>query len=92
MNFSPQSVINTFLFLLSQAVSGGQFRHVIGRPIYKGEKEDYISMAFLYSPPSIITSRVDTEKGKTISISQQAIAAILLTLVYHILVYVYNKF
>ncbi|XVE88822.1 hypothetical protein DITRI_Ditri19aG0099300 [Diplodiscus trichospermus] len=78
----------------TQASSGGQFKHVIGRPIYKGEKEDYISMAFLYAPPTptITTSRVDPEKGKTISLSQQAIAAILLTLVYHILVYVYNKF
>ncbi|XVF74514.1 hypothetical protein PTKIN_Ptkin13bG0116400 [Pterospermum kingtungense] len=69
----------------TQAISGGQFKHVIGRPIYKGENEneDYISMAFLYSPPSIITStigKVDIEKGKTISLSQQAIAAILLTL------------
>ncbi|XP_007024292.2 PREDICTED: 1-aminocyclopropane-1-carboxylate oxidase 5 [Theobroma cacao] len=77
----------------TQALSGGQFKHVIGRPIYKGEKEDYISMAFLYSPPPpSISSRIDQEKGKTISLSQQAMAAILLTLVYRILVYVYNKF
>ncbi|KAK6264131.1 hypothetical protein SCA6_019565 [Theobroma cacao] len=73
----------------TQALSGGQFKHVIGRPIYKGEKEDYISMAFLYSPPPpSISSRIDQEKGKTISLSQQAMAAILLTLVYRILVYV----
>ncbi|XVF26836.1 hypothetical protein REPUB_Repub14bG0053400 [Reevesia pubescens] len=74
----------------TQALSGGQFKHVIGRPIYKGDKENYISMAFLYSPPIINNGR--PEKGKTISLRQQAIAAILLTLVYHILVYVYNKF
>ncbi|MBA0812282.1 hypothetical protein Gohar_026262 [Gossypium harknessii] len=78
----------------TQALSGGKFKHVIGRPIYKGEEEDCISMAFLYSPPSTTnTTKVDPQKGKnTISLSQQAIAAIVLTLVYHILVFVYNKF
>ncbi|KAE8674126.1 pliceosome associated family protein [Hibiscus syriacus] len=68
----------------TQALSGGQFKHVIGRPIYKGEKEDHISMAFLYSPPSIATTavsattttaRVDPQKGNIISLSQQAMAA-----------------
>ncbi|GMI93777.1 downstream target of AGL15-4 [Hibiscus trionum] len=83
----------------TQALSGGQFKHVIGRPIYRGEEEEYISMAFLYSPPSATTvaaatttARVDPQKGNTISLSQQAIAAIVLTLVYYILVYLYNKF
>ncbi|KAE8705163.1 Detected protein of unknown function [Hibiscus syriacus] len=82
----------------SYALSGGQFKHVIGRPIYKGEKEDYISMAFLYSPPNIaaaaatITARVDPQKGNTISLIQQAMAAIVLTLVYYILVSIFNKF
>ncbi|OMO66572.1 hypothetical protein COLO4_30498 [Corchorus olitorius] len=84
----------------TQALSGGQFKYVIGRPIYIGEKEDYISMAFLYSPskPSISSNSKkideidDPKKGKTISLRQQAIAAILLTLLYHILVFVYNKF
>ncbi|XVF86690.1 hypothetical protein PTKIN_Ptkin18bG0062500 [Pterospermum kingtungense] len=80
----------------TQATSGGQLKHVIGRPIYNGDKEDHISMAFLYSTPtpSISSSsrQVDLEKGKIISLSQQAIAALLLTLVYHLFLYVYNKF
>ncbi|KAE8696430.1 Detected protein of confused Function [Hibiscus syriacus] len=85
----------------TQALSGGQFKHVIGRPIYKGEKEDCISMAFLYSPPSTAATavaatttiaRVDPQKWNTISLSRQAMAAIVLTLVYYILVYLYNKF
>lgn len=108
MNISPQSLLK--IVVCEQALSGGQFKHVIGRPISNGDKEDHISMAFLYSTPtqtetaSIIISGsgsgsssssskpVDLEKGKIISLSQQAIAALLLTLVYHLLVYVYYKF
>ncbi|XP_059644390.1 jasmonate-induced oxygenase 1 [Cornus florida] len=77
-----------------QAWSGGQYKHVIGRPIYKGEDdEDYrISMAFLYSPPEVNNNGFNTNKEKTISLGQQAILAILFTLVYHFLVYIYNYF
>ncbi|KAH1114057.1 hypothetical protein J1N35_007435 [Gossypium stocksii] len=76
----------------SQALSGGQLKHVIGRPIYRGEKEEFISMAFLYSPSTTNTRLVGPQKPNTISLSQQAIAAILFTLLYQILVYVYYKF
>ncbi|GMN37143.1 hypothetical protein TIFTF001_006566 [Ficus carica] len=46
-----------------QTWSGGQYKHVIGRPIFKEEKEDCISMAFLYSPPSI--TRSSSRAGKS---------------------------
>ncbi|XP_008228432.1 PREDICTED: 1-aminocyclopropane-1-carboxylate oxidase 3 [Prunus mume] len=73
-----------------QAWSGGQYKHVIGRPIFKGE-EDCISMAFLYSPPTFI-SNSQSNKEKTISLGEQAIMAIFLTLVYQFLVYFYRNF
>ncbi|PPD93603.1 hypothetical protein GOBAR_DD09462 [Gossypium barbadense] len=76
----------------TQALSGGQLKHVIGRPIYRGEEEEFISMAFLYSSSTTNSRLVDPQKPNTISLSQQAIAAILFTLLYQILVYVYYKF
>ncbi|CAK7356751.1 unnamed protein product [Dovyalis caffra] len=76
----------------TQAWSGGQYRHVLGRPIFKGEDEDSIAMAFLYSPPSTTSSSSITRKGKTVSLGQQAILAIILTLVCHFLVYFYKEF
>ncbi|GMI73137.1 downstream target of AGL15-4 [Hibiscus trionum] len=75
-----------------QALSGGELKHVIGRPIHKGEREEMISMALLYSASSTENREVESGSGKTISLTQQAIAAIVLTLVYHVLVFVYNKF
>ncbi|KAL4308394.1 hypothetical protein GQ457_01G039600 [Hibiscus cannabinus] len=79
-----------------QALSGGELKHVIGRPIYKGEKEEMISMAMLYSASTTENRRAESksekEKEKTISLTQQAIAAIVLTLVYHVLLFVYSKF
>ncbi|KDP40867.1 hypothetical protein JCGZ_24866 [Jatropha curcas] len=36
----------------TQALSGDQYKHVLGRPIFNGEQESCISMAYLYSPPS----------------------------------------
>ncbi|GAY56385.1 hypothetical protein CUMW_171520 [Citrus unshiu] len=83
-----------------QAFGGGQLKHVIGRPIFKTDQtEDCISMAVLYSPPSIPSSSSSSssityipEKGKTISLGQQFMIAIFLTLLYHFLVYVYKKF
>ncbi|KAK9281150.1 hypothetical protein L1049_004044 [Liquidambar formosana] len=74
-----------------QAWSGGQYKHVIGRPIFKGEDHDSISMAFLCSPPSS-TNRSKNKREKTISLGQQAILAIFFTLVYQFLVYLYKKF
>ncbi|XP_052183045.1 jasmonate-induced oxygenase 1 [Diospyros lotus] len=73
-----------------QAWSGGQYKHVIGRPIFKGElgDQDYcISMAFLYSPPRIGNSLETMSKEKTISIGQQAILALIMALVFQLLVY-----
>ncbi|EXB74573.1 hypothetical protein L484_026270 [Morus notabilis] len=75
-----------------QTWSGGLYKHVIGRPIFKDDKEDCISMAFLYSPPSITSKPKPTTMDKTISLNQQVILAIALTLVYQFLVYIYQKF
>ncbi|KAF8400893.1 hypothetical protein HHK36_014196 [Tetracentron sinense] len=77
-----------------QAWSGGQYKHVIGRPIFKVEDEDSISMAFLYSPPSITKSFKEFKgnREKTVSLGQQAILAVAFTLIYHFLVYIYSKF
>ncbi|GMY34355.1 1-aminocyclopropane-1-carboxylate oxidase [Fagus crenata] len=76
-----------------QASSGGHHKHVIGRPIYEDEKEDTISMAFLCSPPSTnTTSYSKTNKGKTISLGQQALLALILTLIYQFFVYICKKF
>ncbi|KAB1218510.1 putative flavonol synthase 4 [Morella rubra] len=76
-----------------QALSGGHYRHVIGRPIFKDEKEDRLSMAFLCSPPTTTTatSYSKTPKEKTISLGQQAMVAFLLTLIYQFFVYIYKK-
>ena len=95
----PYFLFFFFFFLLyGQAWSGGQYKHVIGRPIFKGENhkdyKDCISMAFLYSPPTISSksSNVIIKSEKTISLGHQAILAILLSLAYYFLVYIYKKF
>ncbi|KAE8655676.1 hypothetical protein F3Y22_tig00117021pilonHSYRG00172 [Hibiscus syriacus] len=77
-----------------QALSGGELKHVIGRAIHRGEKEETVSMALLYSASSSENREVESEKGKgkTISLTQQAIAAIVLAILYHFLVFVYEKF
>ncbi|XP_041002058.1 1-aminocyclopropane-1-carboxylate oxidase-like [Juglans microcarpa x Juglans regia] len=77
-----------------QALSGGHYKHVIGRPIFKDEKEDCISMAFLCSPPSSTTASYSkTSRGnRAISLSQQALVALILTFLYHFFVYIYKKF
>ncbi|GKE50477.1 1-aminocyclopropane-1-carboxylate oxidase 5-like protein, partial [Tanacetum coccineum] len=48
-----------------QTWSQGKYKHVIERPIFKGELEDCISMAFLYSPNLPISKG---EKDDTISL------------------------
>ncbi|KAK9142056.1 hypothetical protein Syun_011456 [Stephania yunnanensis] len=73
-----------------QAWSGGQYRNVIGRPIFKVEDQDPLSMSFLYSP-SLIRHSSKGNKEKTISLRQQVILALLLTLIYHTLVSFYVK-
>ncbi|GKC38624.1 1-aminocyclopropane-1-carboxylate oxidase 5-like protein [Tanacetum coccineum] len=49
-----------------QTWSEGKYKHVIGRPIFKGELEDCISMAFLYSPNLPISKG---QKDNTISLA-----------------------
>lgn len=87
-------------FDLRQALSEGQYKHVVGRPVYKTEGEDRISMAFLYSPrpppppppPPQVGSSTHERGGDVISMSQQVVAALVLTLVYQLLVYIYKNF
>ncbi|CAN0858774.1 hypothetical protein LINGRAHAP2_LOCUS7453 [Linum grandiflorum] len=81
-----------------QAMSNGEFRHVLGRPMVKSGEDDSpdnnsISMAFMYSPPPAIAKTSNQMKEQnTISIKQQAIVALIFTLVYHILAFLYNIF
>lgn len=73
-----------------QTFSGGEYKHVIGRPIFKGEKEETISMAFLYSTQTT-KDNFQTSRGRTISLGQQAILALILPLVYHVINFFYKK-
>ncbi|MED6144423.1 hypothetical protein PIB30_015639 [Stylosanthes scabra] len=75
----------------TQTMSDGHYKHVIGRPIFRGKNEDSISMAFLYHPTHDNKNDIQTNGGRTISLAQQAILAIILTLIYHVLIFV-NKF
>ncbi|CAN4089014.1 unnamed protein product [Withania somnifera] len=77
---------------LLQRWSGGQYKHVIGRPVFQGQKEDFISMALLISPPKINEDSTKHEKEKTISIGQQIIIALAFILIYNFIVYIYKKF
>ncbi|XP_058074197.1 1-aminocyclopropane-1-carboxylate oxidase 1 [Magnolia sinica] len=74
-----------------QAWSDGLYKHVIGRPIFQMQDEDSISMAFLYSPPSMVLVQSPSSpscRDKSISLGQQVIVAICLTLLYHFLFYI----
>ncbi|KAK7325152.1 hypothetical protein VNO77_29272 [Canavalia gladiata] len=75
----------------TQISSDGHYKHVIGRPIFKGEKEDRISMAFHYSPPNN-KNTFQTSRERTISVGFQAILALILTILYHVLIYIIRKF
>ncbi|CAI0423355.1 unnamed protein product [Linum tenue] len=65
MSFSPEKdALVVTIGDQIQAVSGGQFKHVLGRPIFKSDEDhdhqqhhnnSNISMAFLYSPPPAAT-------------------------------------
>uniref|UniRef100_A0A164XBA1 Non-haem dioxygenase N-terminal domain-containing protein n=1 Tax=Daucus carota subsp. sativus TaxID=79200 RepID=A0A164XBA1_DAUCS len=68
-----------------QAWSGGNYKHVIGRPIFSSEVErnSDVSMAFLYSPPTESFPAEEDEQGKAISLKQQALFALLLMVFYH---------
>nr|XP_016492366.1 PREDICTED: gibberellin 2-beta-dioxygenase 2-like [Nicotiana tabacum] len=93
VSFQPDkdSLIVTIGDLL-QTWSGGQYKHVIGRPVFQGQTEDCISMALLFSPPKITEDSTKHEKEKTLSIGLQIIIAIAFTLIYHFLIYIYKKF
>ncbi|PWA53658.1 hypothetical protein CTI12_AA214440 [Artemisia annua] len=66
-----------------QTWSEGKYKHVIGRPIFKGELEDCISMAFLYSPPIS-----KGQEDKTISLVNQILLALFLTFIYNLFSYI----
>ncbi|KVH92993.1 uncharacterized protein LOC112516372 [Cynara cardunculus var. scolymus] len=63
--------------------SKGKCKHVMGMPLFKGE-EDHISMAFLYNSPSPPIP-INMNKKMTISIGQQVLLILTLTLFYMIL-------
>jgi len=73
-----------------QILSGEQYKSVIGRPIFEAEKEESISMAFLYSTANR-KNKFERSRGKTISLSQQAILALILPLLYHVMILVCKK-
>ncbi|KAK7294255.1 hypothetical protein RJT34_17142 [Clitoria ternatea] len=92
LSFSPQQgAIIITAGDQTQILSGGQYKQVIGRPIFKGEKkEESISMAFLCSNQNT-KNNFQTNRGRTISLAQQAILAIILTLVYQVMIYVHKR-
>ncbi|CAN4086869.1 unnamed protein product [Withania somnifera] len=93
VSFQPgkDSLIVTIGDLL-QRWSGGQYKHVIGRPVFQGQTEDCISVALLISPPKISDDSTKHEKENTISIGQQIIIAVAFILIYNFLIYIYKKF
>lgn len=74
----------------TQILSDGQCKQVIGRPIFKGEKKESISMAFLYSTQNT-NNNFQTSSGRTVSLAQQVILALMLTLLYHVMIFFYKK-
>ncbi|KZV33757.1 hypothetical protein F511_12327 [Dorcoceras hygrometricum] len=86
VSFCPNqdSLVITFGEKL-QAWSGGQYKDVIGRPVFKGEgREKCISMSFVYTPsPNFFQDH----KIVVISLAQQAIFALFFTLACQLLVF-----
>eukprot|EP00268_Persea_americana_P019344 TRINITY_DN1990_c0_g2_i1.p1 TRINITY_DN1990_c0_g2~~TRINITY_DN1990_c0_g2_i1.p1 ORF type:complete len:384 (-),score=49.41 TRINITY_DN1990_c0_g2_i1:684-1835(-) len=77
-----------------QECSDGLYKHVIGRPILHMEDEDSISMAFLYSPPPVVYQCQNTYSAynnKSISLGQQIVIAMCLTLLFQFIVYIYKE-
>ncbi|KAL8458354.1 hypothetical protein ACS0TY_036025 [Phlomoides rotata] len=73
-------------------VCNGQYKHVIGRPIFKAEDKKPISMAFLFSPPNDAYSSKD-DSTVTISVTQQIIFVILITTpIYQFYLYISHIF
>jgi len=57
---------------------------VIGKAIFKGKREDNISVAILLKT----AKKIQTNREIPISLSQQAILAVILNLVCHVLIFV----
>ncbi|KAF9613767.1 hypothetical protein IFM89_011491 [Coptis chinensis] len=72
-----------------QARSGGHYKNVIGRPIFKVEDEEPISLAFLFSSKTI-TQRSHINEEKTITVRQQLMLALFLAVLHHISVCIYK--
>ncbi|KAL9688219.1 hypothetical protein QQ045_032638 [Rhodiola kirilowii] len=91
-SFVPQE--NALVITLgdhTQAWSGGVHKHVIRKPIFKGDHSDHISMAFLFQSPSPHPTKKqklgdDVDDTIIITIGQQLYFAILVTLAYQFLV------
>ncbi|WVZ17493.1 hypothetical protein V8G54_010475 [Vigna mungo] len=65
-----------------QILSDGLYKSVIGRPIFKAEKKQSISMAFLCSHQN--KKNFGSHGSRSVSLSQQAILALIPPLVYHV--------
>uniref|UniRef100_A0A7C9E7X6 Non-haem dioxygenase N-terminal domain-containing protein n=2 Tax=Opuntia streptacantha TaxID=393608 RepID=A0A7C9E7X6_OPUST len=75
-----------------QAWSGGQYKHVIGRPIYTSKYEGCVSMAFLYSPSPTSNIQFHQEKkARIITLREQALFALFFTIGCQFLLLIYNK-
>ncbi|XP_051147772.1 leucoanthocyanidin dioxygenase [Andrographis paniculata] len=100
ISFSPdQDSLVVTIGDMMQEWSDGQYKHVIGRPVFKGEVEEgkknngNISMGFLYSPPNIsVRDDDDGDTVVTISLTNQIILALLLIMIYQFSVFVYTRF
>ncbi|XP_072994175.1 flavonol synthase/flavanone 3-hydroxylase [Typha latifolia] len=73
-----------------QASTGGLYKKVVGKPVYRGDHHSSISMTFIHSHPSIIKSSTPTSSGseeKTVSIAQQVMIAACVALLYHFIAF-----
>ncbi|KAI7727665.1 hypothetical protein M8C21_001121, partial [Ambrosia artemisiifolia] len=89
VSFSPDC--NALIITIGdqlQTWSEGKYKHVIGRPIFKGKLEDCVSMALLYNPPHIPTSK--GQKDKTISFGHQILFVLILIFLYNLFSYVFT--
>ncbi|KAG9130810.1 hypothetical protein Leryth_021981 [Lithospermum erythrorhizon] len=75
-----------------QVWSSGQYKHVIGRAVFKGiTSEDNISLTFLYSPPYIDNMGLKKSE-RYFSIYQQIICFILISFVYRLWTWICQMF
>ncbi|RZC51375.1 hypothetical protein C5167_019795 [Papaver somniferum] len=67
-----------------QAWSVGQYKHVIGRPLFQRKAENRVSMAFHYSPSTISAAeKFPSTEINSITLRQQCRLAIFFILFYH---------